>query len=66
MFCFHYEYALRHKYPSVAPTPAVETIARINVADSVALSNTVELATAVTGVLISYQFRLSSLHWSLS
>lgn len=62
MFNLHYDQALRDKYPSVAPLPAVDSIARTNVADRVGIvCCTVELATAVSGVvLISYQFVLSS------
>lgn len=63
MFSFHYEYALIDKYPSVAPLQAVLSIALINVEDTVdTVSCTVELATAVSAVLISNQFTLSSLH----
>lgn len=62
MLSFHYDQDLRAKYPSVAPVPAVLTIARINVFElSTTVSCTVELAIEVRGVLISYQLRLSSL-----
>ena len=66
MLCLHYENDLRSKYPRVAPLPAVLSIARTNVTDSVIFIDTVELATAVSGVLMSYQFRLSSLHCNLN
>ena len=65
--CFHYEYALRDRYPSVAPLHVVDVMALRNVPDISISCITVLFCIDVSGVvLMSYQFKLSSLHCILN